>query len=297
MQRRAFLKQTGFVAICMGAFGSIHWNKDHFRGDTPTTTDILGPFYRPGAPARTNLNPPGFRGEVLHFSGTIFREDGKTPMRSCLIEIWQCQPDGLYENVSDDFMYRASQRLKSDGRYHFITTIPVPYPSDENPAVFRPAHIHMRISAEGQQDLITQVYFQGDHYLDTDPSTRSSLSLNRILSVKRRKEKESSLTFDIVLKKEYVPDQTVLHKLSGTYKMSDHSIMDFYSDGDFLFWKWNGQVRGGLAYSGNNTFIGGVNDSEAKFELLPMGNAKLQFRFERRRKFNLEGTKLINYNR
>ena len=77
--------------------------------------------------------------------------------------------------------------------------------------------------------------------------------------------------------------------------MSDKSIMEFYRDRDFLFWKWNGQVRGGLSYSGNNTFIGGVNDTEAKFELQPNGNAKLLFRFERRRKLILEGTKLINY--
>lgn len=295
MQRRRFIKNSGLVAIGLGVLGNIHWDKDHFAGDTPTTTDILGPFYRPGAPLRTNLNSPNFKGEILHLSGTIFMEDGKTPMNNCLIEIWQCQQDGLYDNVSDDFLYRGSQQVKTDGKYHFITTIPTPYPSDENPSVFRPAHIHMRISAIGQQDLITQVYLKGDPYLDTDPSTRSSLSINRILPLKKRGDTESELEFDIVLKKQYLPDEMVFHKVSGIYKMTDKSIMEFYRDGDFLFWKWNGQVRGGLSYNGNNTFVGGVNDTEAKFELQAKGNAKLQFRFERRRKFNLEGQKLINY--
>jgi catechol 1,2-dioxygenase len=295
MQRKEFLKQSSRAAIAIGVFGSIQWEKSCFIGDTPTTTDILGPFYRPGAPFRTDLNPPEFNGEKLHLAGIIFKEDGKTPMDNCLIEIWQCLQDGLYDNVSDDFLYRGSQQVIGDGKYHFITTIPVPYPSDENPSIFRPAHIHMRISAKGQQDLITQVYLQGDPYLDSDPSTKSSLSLNRILSLKNRKGKESELNFDIVLKKEYVPDDAVFHKVSGTYKMSDKSVMEFYRDGDFLFWKWNGQVRGGLSYSGNNTFVGGVNDTEAKFELHPKGNATLLLRFERRRKVNLEGTKLINY--
>lgn len=297
MQRRRFIKNSGLVAIGIGVMGNIHWDGNHFAGDTSTTTDILGPFYRPGAPLRTNLNPTNFTGETLHLAGTIFREDGKTPMNDCLIEIWQCQQDGLYDNVSDDYVYRGSQRVTTDGKYHFITTIPIPYPSDENPSIFRPAHIHMRISAIGQQDLITQVYLKDDPYLDTDPSTKSSLSINRILTVKKRNNTESELEFDIVLKKEYLPDEIVFHKVSGTYKMADQSIMEFYRDGDFLFWKWNGQVRGGLSYNGNNTFVGGVNDTEAKFELQPKGNAKLQFRFERRRKINLEGQKLINYKR
>lgn len=294
MQRRDFIKQNSVLAIGIGVFGNILPDTHHFIGDTPTTTDILGPYYRPGAPFRTNINPAGFTKEVLHVSGTIFQQDGKTPMNGCLIEVWQCKPDGTYDNVSDDFLYRGSQQVGADGQYHFITTLPVPYPSDENPSVFRPAHIHMRISAKGQQDLITQIYLKGDHYLDTDPSTKSSLSLNRILPLHKRGN-ESELKFDIVLRKEYVPDDTVFHKVAGTYKMSDKSVMEFYRDGDFLFWKWNGQVRGGLSYNGDNTFIGGVNDTQAKFELRPKGNANLLFRFERRRTFILEGTKLINY--
>lgn len=295
MQRKEFLKQTGFAIIGIGAFGSIQWNNDHFIGDTPTTTDILGPFYRPGAPFRKDLNPPVFTGNILHLTGTIFKEDGKTAISNCLIEIWQCKQDGFYDNVSDDYLYRGCQRVGEDGKYDFITTIPVPYPNDENPSIFRPAHIHMRISAEGQQDLITQIYFKGDPYLDTDPSTKSSLSINRILSLKKRNDKESEINFDIVLKKEYVPDETAFHKVAGTYKMTDKSIIEFYRDGDFLFWKWNGQVRGGLSYNGTNTFIGGVNDTEAKFELQPGGNTKLQFRFSRRKEINLEGIKIINY--
>src|SRR5262245_57287462 len=124
MQRRKFIKNSGLFAIGIGAFGSISFNENHFIGDTATTTDILGPFYRPGAPFRKNLNPPGFNGEVLNLSGTIFKEDAKTPMNNCLIEIWQCKEDKLYDNVSDDFLYRASQKVGSDGQYSFITAIP-----------------------------------------------------------------------------------------------------------------------------------------------------------------------------
>ena len=184
MQRKEFLKQTSTVAIGIGAFGSLQWENDHFTGDTTTTTDILGPFYRPNAPFRINLNPADFKGEILHLSGTIYKEDGKTPMSNCLMEIWQCKPDGLYDNVSDDFLYRASQKIGTNGKYHFITTVPIPYPTEVGGDIFRPAHIHMRISAKGKQDLITQIYLKGDPHLNTDPSTKSELSIKRILSIK-----------------------------------------------------------------------------------------------------------------
>ena len=297
MQRKEFIKQTGITAIGIGVFGKIQWNNDHFTGDTPTTTDILGPLYRPGAPFRENLNPADFRGEILHLSGTIYREDGNTPMRNCLMEIWQCQHDGLYDNVSDDFSYRASQKIGANGQYNFITTPPIPYPTVEGGDIFRPAHIHIRISAEGQQDLITQIYFKGDPYLASDPSTKSELSINRILSVKQLKNNESEIRFDIVLKKEYVPDDTIFHKVCGIYKMGDNSMMEFYRDGDFLFYKTNNQIWGGLSYIGNNTFVGGVNDTEANFELLTRGEAKIKFRFSRRKETKLEGKKSFDYNK
>jgi catechol 1,2-dioxygenase len=147
VQRRNFITQSGLIAIGLAAYGNISWRNGRYIGDSPTTTDILGPFYRPGAPFRVNLNPNGFTGEVLHLSGTIYQYDGKTPAPGCLLEIWQCQQDGLYDNVSDDYTYRASQKTGVQGKYRFTTSIPIPYPSEGNPQVMRPAHIHMRISA------------------------------------------------------------------------------------------------------------------------------------------------------
>ncbi len=48
---------------------------------------MLGPFYRPHAPFRKNLNPADFNGEELHISGRIMTEDGKSPISDYLIEI------------------------------------------------------------------------------------------------------------------------------------------------------------------------------------------------------------------
>ena len=71
MKRRNFVKDTGIVVLGIGVFGSIRWSDDRFIGNNATTTDILGPFYRPAAPVRININPPEFTGELFHLSGKI----------------------------------------------------------------------------------------------------------------------------------------------------------------------------------------------------------------------------------
>lgn len=55
MKCRIFIKNSSLTVLSISAFGSVSWNGKSFEGDTPTTTDKLGPFYRPEAPIRTNL--------------------------------------------------------------------------------------------------------------------------------------------------------------------------------------------------------------------------------------------------
>lgn len=303
MQRRKFITDSGMLAIGISMFGSIRWDGSRFIGDTPTTTDILGPFYRPGAPIRTNVNPPAFNGEPLHLSGTIYRGDLKTPFKNCLIETWQCEENELYDNTSADYKYRGAQKTGADGKYHFITTIPVAYPVAPGSEVYRPSHIHLRISGEGQQDLITQIYFKGDPNIDHDPCASSPGAVNRILTVTKNKQQEKQVIFDIRMAKESRPDKIVLEKIAGIYAMSDRSVIEFYPDGDLLFMKWNGQIREGLSYMGGNEFTGGIGNRRAKFDFQPDGKTKVTLEFQAAinkkykeyKEFNLEGFRTFNY--
>ena len=275
MQRRKFIKNTGMIAVGVGVFGNISWDKERFIGDTPTTTDILGPFYRPNAPIRTNINPAGYSGKLFHLSGTVFKEDGKTPFPNSMVEVWQADENKKYDNTSDEFLYRGSQRVSKNGKYHFITVHPIPYPVDEAGAFYRPAHIHMRISGEGQQDLITQIYFKDDPYLEKDPFAGSPEAVSRILKISENSHQEEMVQFNVVMQKEFKPGKEVFDKLSGIYTMSDKSLMEFYKDGDMLFVKWNGQIIAGISYKGNNTFGGGANELKAVFELQAGGSVKV----------------------
>ncbi|MBK7438611.1 MAG: hypothetical protein IPI77_18080 [Saprospiraceae bacterium] len=72
MQRRKFLKNSSMSVLSISAFGSLNYNGKSFVGDTSTTTDILGPFYRPGAPLKTNLILPNSKGRSRHFKRKYF---------------------------------------------------------------------------------------------------------------------------------------------------------------------------------------------------------------------------------
>jgi hypothetical protein len=72
-------------------------------------------------------------------------------------------------------------------------------------------------------------------------------------------------------------------------------MIEFYRNGDQLFYKTNNQIWGALAYFGNNTFGGKETDTEAKFKLQANGGAKVWFRFSRRKETKLEGAKVLMY--
>lgn len=272
MKRRTFLRNTSLFAFSMGAFGSISWNGKNYEGDSATTTDILGPFYRPGTPLRNNIIPSGSTGEVMHLSGTLFNKDGNTPLSDALIEIWQCDENQVYDNTSDDYRFRGAMKTGKDGKYYFKTIVPVAYKTSETD--WRPAHIHLRVSSPDCQDLISQIYFKGDPHLSEDSSSSSPLSVNRILDISENKDGEREVFFDIVMRETFPLDPSMYDKIAGLYKL-ERGNAEFIQEGDLLFLKINGQLQEGLSYVGNNTFQGGLGYVKSRFELLPDGGSKV----------------------
>jgi hypothetical protein len=100
MQRRAFIKNTTFCAVAVSAYGFIRFDGNHFVGDCETTTDILGPFYRPNSPLRNNLIVNGQPGNLIELSGIIRHKDCITPYNKAKIELWHCDGNGVYDNTS-----------------------------------------------------------------------------------------------------------------------------------------------------------------------------------------------------
>jgi len=294
MQRRTFIKNSTMAVISISAFGTLNWNGKNFEGDTPTTTDILGPFYRPGAPLRANLRPQHSNGIPIVLKGNIFKENGKTPVNDALVEIWHCDENEVYDNTSDEYRYRGGQRTKADGKYEFKSILPVPYKAvPTNDSSWRPAHIHMRVSVPGQQDLITQIYFKGGKYVDSDRWASAPQAVNRILTITKNSSGESEILFNVIMSKEIPLDLKVYEKITGLYDVGDNNFIEFIKSDDLLFMKLNGQLRASLKYIGHNTFEGGIGYPKVTFELQTDGSVKANVQQTADKTYN--GIKYLKY--
>ena len=148
-----------------------------------TEADILGPFYRFGAPMQTRLAGPDEAGDRLRVTGTVFSEDCRTPVPGALIEVWQANSAGLYDTNTPGnftevtaFHLRGMLSTNETGAYEIETIVPGRYPIPPNlpglekyAGLTRPAHIHFRVMDSLHVPLTTQLYFKDDPFLAGDP--------------------------------------------------------------------------------------------------------------------------------
>jgi protocatechuate 3,4-dioxygenase beta subunit len=256
MQRRTFIKESAFCAVAISTIGHIRFNGNTYEGDCETTTDILGPYYRPDAPVRSDMRIKNAAGQLVVLSGQIKHKDCKTPLKNACVELWHCDGNGVYDNDSPAFNYRAKTYCDEKGNYSFNTIIPVPY--DIGNGTSRPAHFHMMISASGYQNLITQLYFTGDAHLSKDPSSSSPAAKRRILDIKNGSNGEKAIFFNVTMMEKLPADASVIDRLAGTYTRADDNkkIEELYKRDGMLWIKDESSINGGypLEYSGNNTF-------------------------------------------
>ena len=105
---------------------------------------------------------------------------GGGPLPEAVVDVWQTGPAGGYD-VWDERQpegnFRGRIRVEEDGAYEFQTMLPKPYTVPTTGPVgryleavgqhpWRPAHIHLKVTAPGHKTLVTQVFFPDDPYLD-----------------------------------------------------------------------------------------------------------------------------------
>jgi len=118
----------------------------------PTPSDVEGPFYKAGAPARASLAEAGSRAEKLVLGGVVRAADCK-PLANVTLDFWQADANGEYDNRG--YRYRGVVTTDAQGRYRLETNLPPPY-------MGRPRHLHVKLHRPGKRVLTTQLYFPGE---------------------------------------------------------------------------------------------------------------------------------------
>ncbi|WP_107037185.1 dioxygenase family protein [Brumimicrobium mesophilum] len=181
MDRKKFIFTSAFTVLGLSTFGSIiKLPNGKFGGDCETTNDILGPFYRPDAPLRSNLTTPGLKGTRIKLKGKVYSSDCTTTLKGAMVEIWHCNTEGEYDNNSKDFRQRGRLITNAKGEYSFDTILPGKY---LNGVLYRPAHIHFRVTEGNSKELISQIYFKGDPNIEKDPWASKDKAELRILQI------------------------------------------------------------------------------------------------------------------
>nr|XP_031860273.1 uncharacterized protein CI109_004157 [Kwoniella shandongensis]KAA5527345.1 hypothetical protein CI109_004157 [Kwoniella shandongensis] len=155
---------------------------NHPKPEGATEGTVLGPFFVEDAKTieyGDSIAQEG-RGEYMLVKGRVVDLQGK-PVPRCLIETWETDQDGFYDTQYASYEADCRGRLYTDkdGNYAFRAVLPVAYPIPNdgpvgqllrsmNRHVFRPAHLHMMFQADGQEELVTSLYFKGDMFLTSD---------------------------------------------------------------------------------------------------------------------------------
>ncbi len=276
MKRRNFIRVSALTATAVSTFGFIRFDGQKYVGDCATTSDILGPFYRPGSPDRSNLVSPASKGKKVELRGKIFHQDCVTPYKNAKIELWHCDEEGVYDNSSAAFRYRGTVHSDDQGNYAFQTIIPVPY--DTGGGLIRPAHYHMMVTSRDYQTLITQLYFSGDSHIAGDPW--AAAAKKRYLEVRENSSGASQVVFNVGMAKNLTIEPASIDKLTGIYidEKNPEKTISLFNNNNSL-WLKNEVFGEQFEYAGNNLFLYPGNPEgsfeKLQFEISPTGAIKL----------------------
>lgn len=146
---------------------------------------IEGPYYVPGSPefqgTATLPMRDGESGTPLLFHGRVTDCEG-TPLAGARVEMWHADADGFYSQFAPgipEWNLRGTVLTDADGNFDIHTIQPAPYqiPTDGSCGkliaaagwhAWRPAHLHLKVSAPEHQLITTQLYFPGDPHNEDD---------------------------------------------------------------------------------------------------------------------------------
>jgi len=154
------------------------------NGQTETTANLLGPFWRNDMPRTENgasiVRSPT-PGEPMFVTATV-KDQAGSPVAGADVDVWHSSTEGFYENQDSgqaDMNLRGKFTTDANGQISFRSIRPAGYPIPIDGPVgvllraqgrhnMRPAHVHFLIHKDGYKTHISQVYSPDDPNLQTD---------------------------------------------------------------------------------------------------------------------------------
>ena len=154
------------------------------NGQTETTANLLGPFWRNDIPRTENgasiVRSPT-PGDALFVTATV-KDQAGNPVAGADVDVWHSSTEGFYENQDSgqaEMNLRGKFTTDANGQISFRSILPAGYPIPIDGPVgallraqgrhnMRPAHVHFLIHKPGYKTHISQVYLNDDPNLETD---------------------------------------------------------------------------------------------------------------------------------
>ncbi|OZJ04319.1 hypothetical protein BZG36_03154 [Bifiguratus adelaidae] len=160
---------------------------NHRRPEVATPNTVLGPFFHEESPRINHADSIVHQdtvGERVLVKARVKNLRGE-PIRGALIDVWETDGNGEY----DVQRHEKDEPLQQDCRGHLysnehgqvelLALKPVAYPlPTDGPvgamllsckrSIYRPAHVHFKITAQGYDPLVTALYTYDDTYVDID---------------------------------------------------------------------------------------------------------------------------------
>jgi protocatechuate 3,4-dioxygenase beta subunit len=183
-----------------------------------TPAQVEGPFHPVDAQKDTDLDltlieghTGSALGEVILVRGRVLDSQGQA-LANALVDVWQANDKGRYSHPKDpntaplDPNFQGWGLINTDaqGRYAFKTIKPGAYPlSFLGEEGWRCRHIHFKVSQPGYEEIITQMYFQGDPLIEQDLEVaKAPAKLRHLLIVNQQTDAGTGLPlfdFDVTL--------------------------------------------------------------------------------------------------
>ncbi|MGG1678523.1 dioxygenase [Neobacillus sp. NRS-1170] len=165
------------------AVDEITHRSDYHGGGTEN--NVEGPLYRDEAPlleTPAKICSENTKGEMLILSGQVLSSDDQRPLPNALLDVWQANEHGNYENEDPeqpDYNLRGRIQCDKNGRFEIQTMVPAAYEIGKRGPVgqllknigrhsWRPAHIHFKVTAAGFEPVTTQLFIPDDPWIESD---------------------------------------------------------------------------------------------------------------------------------